>query len=68
MKYLFVLFLFTTTQISSFAQGANDFDGVLKLANDDENITITQALRQKPFRDKTTMDNHNMYLLGNGKD
>lgn len=46
-----------------------DFDsGILKLSNEQENIIITQELRQKTFDDKSTTDDHNMHIIGMAKD
>ncbi|MEZ4778580.1 MAG: C1 family peptidase [Flavobacteriaceae bacterium] len=42
--------------------------GILQLTNDEENIIITQELRQKTFDNKTTTDDHNMHLIGKAKD
>ena len=38
--------------------------GVLRLSSDQENIIITQNLRQETFENKTTTDDHNMHLIG----
>lgn len=41
--------------------------GILQLSSDEENMMITQMLRQKTFEDKTTTDEHNMHLIGKAK-
>jgi len=42
-----------------------DFEkGILQLSSDEENIIITQNLRQETFENKTTTDDHNMHLIG----
>lgn len=46
-----------------------NFDkGILELTPEEEQLTITQALRQKTFEDKSTTDDHNMHLIGKAKD
>ena len=42
--------------------------GILKLPDEEENITITQEWRQKSFEDKSTTDDHNMHIIGKAKD
>ncbi len=45
-----------------------DFEaGLLKLPEEQENLKITQELRQKTFEDGTTSDDHNMHLIGKVK-
>jgi len=43
-------------------------EGILKLSSKEENMVITQELRQKTFDNKTTTDEHNMHLIGKAKD
>ncbi len=38
--------------------------GILRLSADEENIIVTQNLRQETFENKTTTDDHNMHLIG----
>ena len=42
--------------------------GIAVLDKNDEDITISQELRQKTFEDKSTTDDHNMHLIGKAKD
>jgi len=42
-----------------------DFEkGILKLADKEERLQISQELRQKTFEDKSTTDDHNMHIIG----
>lgn len=42
--------------------------GIAKLTSEEESITITQAIRQQAFENKTTTDDHNMHLVGTAID
>ncbi|MGG8497698.1 C1 family peptidase [Tenacibaculum sp. TC6] len=42
-----------------------DFEkGIAKLTLGEESVAVTQAMRQKAFKSKTTTDDHNMHLVG----
>lgn len=41
--------------------------GIAKLTVAEEELTITQDLRQKTFEDKSTTDDHNMHIVGISK-